>query len=77
MDAETSPAGNTPLMGDETSLQMWRGIRMLTRHNTVGATSLPVIGYGPDLGLHLIREIQHEGHLVTRDLQLLIDVDAP
>jgi hypothetical protein len=45
--------------------------------NTQAVTHLPVIGYGPQLGGSLIRGIQANGGLVTRDLQLLIHVVAP
>jgi hypothetical protein len=40
-------------------------------------TDLPVIGYGPQLGVHVVRGIRAAGGLVTRDAQLLIDVVAP
>ncbi len=44
---------------------------------TQSATSLPVIGYGPNLGGSLVQGIQRAGGLVTRDQQLLIKVVSP
>jgi hypothetical protein len=44
---------------------------------TQSVTDLPVIGYGPNLGMHVVRGIQRAGGLITRDIQLLIDVVAP
>ncbi|HEX2873267.1 MAG TPA: RHS repeat-associated core domain-containing protein, partial [Polyangiaceae bacterium] len=45
--------------------------------NTQGATNLPVIGYGPDLGGSVVKGIQANGGLVTRDQDLLIQLVAP
>jgi hypothetical protein len=47
----------------------------LARTQTV--TNLPVIGYGPNLGTHVVRGIQRAEGLVTRSIQLLIEVVAP
>lgn len=44
---------------------------------TQAVTDLPVIGYGPNLGGTLIRNIGASGGLVTRDKTLLIQVIAP
>ncbi len=51
----------------------------LTRQilNTEAATRVPVIGYGPHLGVNVVRSIQAAGALVTRDVQLLIKLVAP
>lgn len=45
--------------------------------NTQAVTNLPVIGYGPQLGGSVMRGVQANGGLVTRDSQLLIKVVAP
>ena len=40
-------------------------------------TGLPSIAYGPDLGLHVGRNMTKQGILVVRDRQLLIDLVKP
>ena len=44
---------------------------------TEAATGLPSIGYGPNLGGSLVQGIEQNGGLVTRDLDLLLNVVAP
>jgi hypothetical protein len=45
--------------------------------NTQRATDLVVVGYGPQLGGNVVQGIQKVGGLVTRNMQLLIDVIKP
>jgi RHS repeat-associated protein len=44
---------------------------------TEKAVNLPTIGYGPDLGKHVVKGIEKAGGLVTRDADLLIQIVAP
>ena len=49
--------------------------KQISRTQTV--TDKPVIGYGPNLKLSVVRQIQREGNLVTTDRNLLLDVTQP
>ena len=40
-------------------------------------TDKPVIGYGPNLKPSVVRQIQREGNLVTKERDVLLDVIRP
>jgi len=44
---------------------------------TEEATGTPTIGYGPDLGKHVVKDIGESGGLVTTDKETLMEVIKP